>query len=292
MAAYVAICFEVAERRKAEEEVRKLTGELEKRVETRTKELHDSQLALLNVVDDLNENAKKLAAVNRSLEALNKELESFAYSVSHDLRAPLRSIDGFSAALLEDYSNKLDKTGKDYLERVRLASQRMSELIDDLLKLSRVSRAVFHPDPVNLSEIAREIAANYKKNTDSKTVKVKIKKDIMTVGDKALLQIVLTNLIDNAFKFSGKEKNPLIEFGVKQENGQNIFYLRDNGAGFNMTYAHKLFGPFQRLHTQEEFPGTGIGLATVQRIIHRHGGKIWAEGEVGKGATFFFTLPA
>ncbi|MBN1474512.1 MAG: PAS domain S-box protein [Syntrophaceae bacterium] len=288
---YQSSVSDITEQMQSQEELKRLTQELEKRVNERTEELHKSQLALLNVVDDLNENAKLLSAANESLAAINRELEAFAYSVSHDLRAPLRSIDGFSAALLEDYSNKLDETGKNYLERVRRATQLMGELIDDMLKLSRVNKADFQPEPVNLSEIAKEITESRKKHTGGKTVKIKIEKNIMTKGDKALLQIALTNLIDNAFKFSSKQNNPSIEFGSKQKDGKEMFYLRDNGTGFDMTYANKLFTPFQRLHTQDEFSGTGIGLATVQRIIHRHGGQIWAESEAGKGATFFFTLP-
>jgi PAS domain S-box-containing protein len=291
LAAYVALCYEAAERKQAEEEVRKLSKELEQRVNERTKELHDSQLALLNVVDDLNESAKKLSSANQALEALNKELEAFAYSVSHDLRAPLRNIDGFSAALLEDYKNKLDATGKNYLTRVRHASQNMGELIDDILKLSRVGKSEFRPGPVNLSEMVKKIVNDCRKTRGGMAIKTKIRNDIVVTGDAALLQIALANLIDNAFKFSSKQKSPLVEFGAKQEDRQNVFYVRDNGVGFDMTYASKLFAPFQRLHNLDEFPGTGVGLATVQRIIHRHGGHIWAEGEVNKGATFFFTIP-
>ncbi|HDS05467.1 MAG TPA: PAS domain-containing sensor histidine kinase [Deltaproteobacteria bacterium] len=288
---YIGHCFDITEQKTAEAVIKALNEELEQRVDERTEELHKNQLALLNVVDDLNENATKLAAANEALEALNRELEAFAYSVSHDLRAPLRSIDGFSAALLEDYKGKLDATGKNYLERVRNASQHMAMLIDDILKLSRVVKADFRPEPVNLSEIAREIAANCKKAVDGKAVTVKITKDIVIEGDKALLEVALTNLIDNAFKFSGKQNNPLVEFGVNQKDGKNVFFVRDNGVGFDMTYASKLFAPFQRLHNVDEFPGTGVGLATVQRIINRHGGIIWAESEVNKGATFFFTIP-
>ncbi|RPH87992.1 MAG: PAS domain S-box protein, partial [Deltaproteobacteria bacterium] len=284
------VSADITKERQAQDAIHRLTAELEQRVDERTKELHKSQLALLNVVDDLNENAKKLTIANESQEALNKELEAFSYSVSHDLRAPLRSIDGFSAALLEDYAGKLDKTGKDYLTRVRLAAHNMGELIDDLLKLSRVSRAGFRPAQVNLSEMVKE-AINACAKTTAKAPKIQVLDGIMVNGDTALLRIAISNLIDNAFKFSAKEKNALVEFGTTQENGNTLYYVRDNGVGFDMTYASKLFAPFQRLHNFDEFPGTGVGLATVQRIIYRHGGKIWAKGKVNKGATFYFTLP-
>ena len=284
------VSADITKERQAQDEIRRLNAELEQRVARRTKELHNSQLALLNVVDDLNESAKRLSSANEALDALNRELEAFAFSVSHDLRAPLRSIDGFSAALLEDYSKKLDEAGKNYLERVRRAAQNMGGLIDDLLKLSRVSRADFQAAQLNLSEMVKE-AINARAQTTAKAPKIEIQDHIIVKGDKELLRIAISNLIDNAFKFSAKQKNALVEFGAAQEDGNTVYYVRDNGAGFDMAYVHKLFGAFQRLHTSDEFPGTGIGLATVQRIIHRHGGQIWAEGEVNKGAVFYFTLP-
>ena len=288
---FVHIVSDITERKQAEDEIKRLYQEMESSVNEKTKDLYQSQLALLNVVDDLNENTKKLATTNQSLGALNKELEAFAYSVSHDLRAPLRSIDGFSAALLEDYKKKLDKTGENYLQRIRLASQRMGLLIDDLLKLSRVARSEFHAEIINLSEMAQEIVQEYKKNTSGKTVEIVIQEGIIAQGDPHLLRIALTNLIENAWKFTGKQKNPLIEFGTTLNEGKNVFFIRDNGVGLRYAYVGKLFGAFQRLHNTDEFPGTGIGLATVQRIIHRHRGKIWAKGEVGKGAVFYFTIP-
>ena len=224
------------------------------------------------------------------LEESNKELEAFAYSVSHDLRAPLRSIDGFSQALLEDYNDKLDSTGQNYLRRVRAAAQNMGQLIDDILNLSRVTRYEMKKEKVNLSSLAREITDELSKAQPERQVSVGIAGDLTAKGDPNLLRIMLTNLLDNAFKFTGKHPLAKIEFGSIQKNGQTVFFIRDNGVGFEMKYADKLFTPFQRLHTTNEFPGTGIGLAVVQRIVHRHGGKVWAESEVEKGAAFYFTL--
>jgi PAS domain S-box-containing protein len=238
---------------------------------------------------------KKLESVvvnaKNTAEATNKELEAFSYSVSHDLRAPLRSIDGFSQALLEDYSGKLDATGRNYLDKIRKATQHMGLLIDDMLKLSRVTRAEFKRESVDLSKMVRAIILTLRQNNPARDVKISIQKDIIIDGDRYLLEIALTNLIDNAWKFTGKQKHPHVEFGATLKENEKIFFIRDNGVGFDMSYVGKLFGAFQRLHTADEFAGTGIGLATVQRIINRHGGKIWAEGEVGKGATFYFTIP-
>ncbi len=238
-------------------------------------------------VQKLNEDLKQRAA---QLEAANKELEAFSYSVSHDLRAPLRSIDGFSHALLEDYSEQLPDEGKSYLERVRAAAQRMAVLIDDLLNLSRVTRTQLQPKFINLSHMAEEIAQSLQESEPGRQVTFSITPDLMVEGDPHLLRIVLENLLSNAWKFTSKQEKPVIEFGQKAHVKERTFYVRDNGVGFNMAYADKLFGVFQRLHSVSEFPGTGVGLATVQRIIAIHGGRIWAESAEGEGATFYFTL--
>jgi light-regulated signal transduction histidine kinase (bacteriophytochrome) len=224
------------------------------------------------------------------LEAINKELEAFSYSVSHDLRAPLRGIDGFSQALLEDYADVLDDIGKDFLARVRTETQRMARLIDDLLMLSRLTRREMHRECVDLSAIAQTIAADLKKTQPERNVEWHIAGGVRVDGDPGLLRIVLENLLGNAWKYTSKQECAHIEFGVTWQDGLPVYFVRDDGMGFNMAYAHKLFGAFQRLHGMTEFPGTGIGLATVQRILHRHGGRVWAEGAVNQGAAFYFTL--
>jgi light-regulated signal transduction histidine kinase (bacteriophytochrome) len=225
------------------------------------------------------------------LEAANQELEAFSYSVSHDLRAPLRSIDGFSQALLDDYPDKLDEVGKDYLNRVRNASQRMAMLIDDMLDLSRVSRHELRREPLDISAIADSVAQKLMETDKNRSVTFTIEPGLEAEGDNRLVETALDNLIGNAWKYTANRKSAEIEFGSTARNGETVFYVRDNGAGFDMRYASKLFGTFQRLHGHE-FEGTGIGLATVFRIVTRHGGRIWGEGEVDKGATFYFTLPS
>ncbi|HEY3327721.1 MAG TPA: PAS domain S-box protein [Novimethylophilus sp.] len=226
----------------------------------------------------------------QELVASNQELESFCYSVSHDLRAPLRSLDGFSLALIEDYADIMDDTGKDYLRRVRASSQQMSQLIDGLLKLSRITRTELHRQALNLSAIARKTLQQLLKSDPGRDVTINVMDGMQGYGDPDLIAIALGNLLGNAFKFSSKTPDPVIEMSMQEQAGSTVFCVRDNGAGFDMAYAEKLFGAFQRLHTAAEFEGTGIGLATVQRVINRHGGKIWAEGQVGHGAAFFFTL--
>jgi len=232
----------------------------------------------------------ELARSNVEMTAANKELEAFSYSVSHDLRAPLRSIDGFSLALLEDYSEKLDDEGKKHLQRVRAATQRMGDLIDDMLNLSRVTRASMRLENVNVSGLAGEVTEELKKTQPERRVEFRIEKRLEAKADSHLLRIVLENLLDNAWKFTSKRTEAQIEFGKTFNNGTSAFFVRDDGAGFDPACADRLFGAFQRLHATSEFPGTGVGRAAVQRIVHRHGGRIWAESSVGHGATFYFTL--
>lgn len=233
----------------------------------------------------------QLEEANHGLEAANRELETFSYSVSHDLRAPLRSIEGFSQVLIEDYSDRLDGEGVGYLGRVKGASRRMSELIDDLLQLSRVTRAPMQRSEVDLGLLAREAVAEMRRVNPDREVEVEVRDGPKARGDERLLRVAVENLIGNAWKFTSRNENGArIEFGSTSKNGLTTYYVRDDGAGFEMAYAEKLFGAFQRLHTEDEFEGTGVGLATVARIVRRHGGEVWAEGEPGKGATFYFTL--
>jgi two-component system NtrC family sensor kinase len=224
------------------------------------------------------------------LERKNRELETFSYTVSHDLRAPLRSINSFSQILLEDYSDKLDSTGKSHLERVSSSAKRMGELIDDLLELSRVARAELSRGRIDLSAIARTILEDFSRNEPDRKVEWNVQDDLVLNVDGRLMKVALENLLGNALKFTAKTATARIQFGTEQRDGGTVYFVRDNGAGFDMKYADKLFSPFKRLHGNDDFPGTGIGLATVHRIVDRHGGRIWADSTVGEGATFYFTI--
>jgi light-regulated signal transduction histidine kinase (bacteriophytochrome) len=258
--------------------------------------IHDSRGSLIGaseVARDISDRKRGEEAVARAKEATeiaNRELEAFSYSVAHDLRAPLRGIDGFSQALLEDYSQKLDEEGKRYLRRVRESAQHMAQLIDSLLSLARITRSDLRHELVDLSGLARATAERLAASQPGRQVECLIGQGLTAMGDSRLLGSVLDNLLGNAWKFTQDQPRASIEFACSQQDGQSVFFVRDNGAGFDMTFAPKLFGVFQRLHTSDEFEGTGIGLATVQRIIRRHDGRVWAEGKVAGGATFYFTL--
>lgn len=249
--------------------------------------LKEAEERLLQLNAELEE---RVASRTADLITLNREMEAFSYSVSHDLRAPLRGIDGFSQALLEDHADQLDDDGRHLLGRVRAAAQRMATLIDDLLNLSRISRSEMKWENIDLTELAHSVIDDLRQSDPAREIEIVIAPDMCVSGDERLIQIALENLLRNAWKFTRKTKNAHIEIAPMLEHGPDVYAVRDNGAGFDMAYADKLFGAFQRLHSVSEYEGTGIGLATVQRIIHRHGGRIWAEGAVNEGATFYFTL--
>lgn len=277
-------------------------NEMLNQIQQREAELQEANIALQAEIREHRVARDEVAALNQSLErrvaertaeleTLNKELESFSYSVSHDLRAPLRSIDGFTAILQKNLADQLDEQGKGYMTRVRAATQRMGHLIDDLLSLSRTARSGMVRREIDLSHLAESILHDLQEGAPERIVKTTVASGMVVHADTELMRAVLENLLGNAWKFTAKKADARIDVGVKQEAGDTVYFVQDNGAGFDMKYVEKLFGAFQRLHATTDFEGTGVGLANVQRIIHRHGGKVWCEGEVDRGATFYFTIP-
>ena len=290
---------DVTEQIATESELRKLKDELEKQVDQRTAQLEEhvgkidkSQKALLYMVEDLNDITAELKEERKKLEDANKELEAFTYSVSHDLRSPLRAINGFSSFLMEDYADKLDEEGKKYLNTIRDNATRMDQLITDLLNLSRIYRTEVKLSEVNMGEIVKSIYYEVASKKEKEEFEIFIQDMSMVKCDSSLMKHVWQNLIENALKYSSKSEKKEITIGSKEEKNEIIFFIKDSGVGFNSKYIKKLFGVFQRLHREDEFEGTGVGLAIVKRIISRHGGRVWAEGEENKGATFYFSLPA
>jgi PAS domain S-box-containing protein len=293
------IIFEKGRLRNYENQIRTKTGKLKTILSSVERIAFHGQEHIISTDVDITERKKAEEALKeatrlaedraRRLDVANKDLESFSYSVAHDLRSPLRSINGFSSMLSEDYGTKLDEAGKHYLEKIQQSTKWMGELIDDILKLSTVSRAEMKNESVNLSSLAKNIVGKLQDNEQERKVEFRITEDLTTEGDRNLLEILLENLLENAWKFTSKTKHPVITVGKTTHEGQTVFYVKDNGAGFDPAFSEKLFKPFERLHGTE-YPGTGVGLASAQRIVSRQGGRIWAEGAEGKGATFYFSL--
>lgn len=295
---FIGTHADISERKETQENIRKMNEVLEQKVlertnelEKRSRELLDNEVALLNLVEDLNLKSDALQRSTGQLQVANKELEAFSYSVSHDLRAPLRAISGFVSILMEDYEQVLDNEGKRICSIIHSNASRMGQLIDDLLAFSRLIRSELHNSRIDMESMVKNVIYDMEKTQDQSQKSISVQQIPEALGDANLIKQVWVNLISNAIKYSSKEVNAQINIGAIQNNNETVYYIKDNGVGFNMQYSNKLFGVFQRLHGINEFEGTGVGLAIVQRIINRHGGRVWAEGEVGKGATFYFSLP-
>ena len=283
---------DVTREKEAEEGLEELTRELERKGFERTMEHQKTILRLEKEIGERKKIEKRYAGILRQLENANKELESFSYSVSHDLKAPLRSIDGFSLAIYEDYENLLDENGREYLGKIRTSVKKMATLIEDLLSFSRITRSKIQSQRVSISELSESIITGLKQTEPNREVSVRIQRGLYAWADYQLISLVLENLLGNAWKYTARNNRAEITMGLTEKADGEWFYIKDNGVGFNMKYAEQLFQPFKRLHNQKEFSGSGIGLATVCRIISRHGGTIFAESVEGEGATFYFTLPS
>lgn len=288
---------EIRERKNAEEAIRNLNAELEQRVFERTSQLSEANTSLAREVEQRKAAQEEITLLNEdlvrqreALEGANRELDAFSYSVSHDLRAPLRHISGFCGILLEDYAGELSGNVAGYLLRMQASVAKMERLINALLNFSRLGDTEINREQVDLSSMAREILTEYSTREQEREVQIVVREGVVAEGDQSLLLVILDNLLGNAWKYTGKTEIPRIEFGADIVDGRAVYFVRDNGVGFDMNYADKLFGVFQRLHSEKDFKGDGIGLATVQRIISRHGGRIWAEAAPNQGATFYFSL--
>lgn len=295
----LGVRIDVDETKKAEEALRKLNQQLEQKVaertlelELRSKALEEKEIVLTNAIKNLNLKSEELQRSAMQLQAANKELEAFSYSVSHDLRAPLRAINGFVSILLEDYHHVLDDEGKRICLIIHSNAVKMGQLIDDLLSFSRLIRSELHNSTIDMQSLVGALIAEFQSSKELNPNVISLQELPQSTGDSNLIKQVWTNLISNAIKYSSKTTNPQITIGANTTENETIYFIKDNGVGFSMNYVHKLFGVFQRLHGANEFEGTGVGLAIVQRIVTRHGGRVWAESEIGKGATFYFTLPA
>jgi light-regulated signal transduction histidine kinase (bacteriophytochrome) len=286
------ILEDFGEEKKRLEQVQTATVNILEDFDAERARLGQSQRALLNILEDIDVEKAKVAKANQQLEVTNKELEAFTYSVAHDLRAPLRHIDGFSRILEEECASQLDSSATRYLQRIREGTHRMGLLVDDLLNLSRIGRQEIRRQATGLNSLVTEVQAELQREEAGRQIEWRIGALPFADCDPILMKQVFANLLSNAVKYTRPRTEAVIEVGTVRQGGETVVFVRDNGVGFSMKYADKLFGVFQRLHRQEDFEGTGVGLATVQRIVHKHGGRIWAEAELDRGATFYFTLGA